>query len=339
MLRVMVTAMEPNRNGRTLGIAILVMAVLGLSAVAATSLLVPSSGRAGGVAKDPAYATAMSYAGPATDVAGSTESARADGARGDAVLADATTPDDAGTRADGTTADAASLAASTPDARTDSTGGGVEPTPAPITQAPSIDDWNASTFEAGAPLADAERTMPAVKDGNTVGAVAGWFQPPKGVSVPAGADVGTMLTPPALGTEHRDGNCTLRESFEATDRDHDGHPEYVRYRSLKVCAVDANQDGHPEHAVIIARDVQLWDNDSSGKFNAIEAVQGAREILDPNSDGAVEYLAQGRWTLSAVDANEDGNLDRIGIPFVGQQGVDANTNGNAEFYPAAAVTV
>ena len=100
----MVTTMDSDRNRRTLGIAIFVMALLGISALGATSLLASWSGRAGGVASDPAYASTMAYAGPATDVAGSTEMAATESGRGDAALAGTATPADAGTRAADTTA-------------------------------------------------------------------------------------------------------------------------------------------------------------------------------------------------------------------------------------------
>ena len=64
--------MQGNGTRRGLGIAIVLAAVLGLAAVGTAALLLPRVGRVGGVAGDPAYVAAISYAGPATDVAGST---------------------------------------------------------------------------------------------------------------------------------------------------------------------------------------------------------------------------------------------------------------------------
>src|SRR3972149_3436076 len=61
--------MHDNTTRRGLGVAIFIVAILGIAAVGAAYLLVSKVGRAGGVANDPAYVAAMSYAGPATDVA------------------------------------------------------------------------------------------------------------------------------------------------------------------------------------------------------------------------------------------------------------------------------
>src|SRR2546422_3324866 len=201
MPRDMVTAMEPNRKGRTLGIAIFVIALLGIAALGVTSLLASFGGRAGGVASDPAYVGAMAYAGP-TDVAGSTQVAVQKSPQGAAAVARAQTPADAGTRADASTASSQAQADQTPPNTVDSTPGpSADPTPAPVAE-PSIGDWNKDSFEASSPIRDANRTMPTAKDGGTVGAVSGWFQPPKDTSAPAGANVAgvnVLLTAPERG--------------------------------------------------------------------------------------------------------------------------------------------
>ncbi|HKZ63492.1 MAG TPA: hypothetical protein VJ400_03515, partial [Thermoplasmata archaeon] len=308
-------SMHDNTTRRGLGVAIFIVAILGIAAVGAAYLLVSKVGRAGGVANDPAYVAAMSYAGPATDVAGSTGSA-SQGTRGTSYVGTPVTPEDRGDLAVESTADAAEVANEAPGSEVASEGTDVQPTPDPGTDAPSIDEWDAATFEAGSPLGEMERAMPSVENGGTVGEVVGWFEPPADVQVPEGAqDVGVILTPPSMERQERDDNCTFRESFEFEDADGDRHPEYVHYRSLLECAVDGTGDGIPEWTLAVGRDVELWDNDSSGQFNALEGRQGARETVDPDSDGTVEYVAQGLWTLSVLDANEDRAPEHVLITF------------------------
>src|SRR3972149_1651457 len=62
--------MHDNTTRRGLGVAIFIVAILGIAAVGAAYLLVSKVGRAGGVANDPAYVAAVSYPGPATGGAG-----------------------------------------------------------------------------------------------------------------------------------------------------------------------------------------------------------------------------------------------------------------------------
>lgn len=289
--------MEANRTRLGLGIALIVVAVLGLAAFG-TNLL-PGM-RGGDVASDPAYVAAMSYAGPKTDVAESTRSAGTEPTRGHTLAVVTHEPDDATARAV-----AGSSEASTAADRLDTATGGNDASttdPAPEAGAPTIDDWNRELLEGSAPFDEAKGEMPAVEGGDNTSAVVGWFEPPTVVSTPERVQSdANLLSPPDLGRETHDGNCTFRESFETKDSDGDGKPEYARYRSLLLCIVDENRDGNPEHALATGRDAELWDDDEDGTFNRLDGKQASREIADPNDDGTIEYEARGLWTLLAVD--------------------------------------
>src|SRR3990172_4267323 len=327
--------MEGNRTRLGLGIALIVVATLGLAAFGTTLLL---RNRGGDVANDPAYVAAMSYAGPRTDVAESTRSAGTEPARGHSLAVVTVEPQDATAVAVAGSSEADVAAAEQPETAA-SAGPSVEPQPLPEDDgAPTIDDFNKETLEESAPFDEAKGDMPQVEDGGSVGGVVGWFEPPAAPETPQGVrSDASLLTPPDLGTETKDGNGTFRESIEVTDSDGDGHPEYVRYRSLLLCLQDEDADGNPEYTLAVGRDAELWDDDEDGTFNKLEGRQAARETADPNDDGTSEYLAQGVWTLSVVDDTEDEVFEHILLTFGGEQILDANQNGVVEFYRAAAV--
>src|SRR2546422_8420072 len=131
--------MEANRTRLGLGIALIAVAVLGLAAVG-TTLRAGTHGR--DVANDPAYISAMSYAGPKTDVAESTRSAGTEPARGQSLAVVNHAPEDATAKAIAGSSEANVAADRSAVATPLSTSPSVEPRPAPKSAAPTIDDWN-----------------------------------------------------------------------------------------------------------------------------------------------------------------------------------------------------